>query len=128
MIKNANSSPPVLFSASGNIHRHTQTAGYALSKLLDSFWTAGYEMIMENFFAAAYYKMDLTPRKASLKLMIQEELTKLAEEDEEDEDEDDDDAEKEGKPVSKGKAVEAWSAQKDLTNMVLNLLSLCSHL
>ncbi|RWW78769.1 hypothetical protein BHE74_00012992 [Ensete ventricosum] len=61
----------------------------------------------EDNYATTYYKMDLTPRKASLKLMIQEELTKLAEEDEEDEDEDDDDAEEEGKPISKGKAVEA---------------------
>ncbi|XP_065004454.1 DEK domain-containing chromatin-associated protein 1-like isoform X2 [Musa acuminata AAA Group] len=69
------------------------------------FNTATFTDILKQL--AAYYKMDLTPRKASLKLMIQEELTKLAEEDEEDEDEDDDDAEKEGKPESKGKAVEA---------------------
>ncbi|KAJ8513134.1 hypothetical protein OPV22_003568 [Ensete ventricosum] len=69
------------------------------------FNTATFTDILKQL--ATYYKMDLTPRKASLKLMIQEELTKLAEEDEEDEDEDDDDAEEEGKPISKGKAVEA---------------------
>ncbi|KAL5209722.1 hypothetical protein ABZP36_005345 [Zizania latifolia] len=36
------------------------------------------------------YKIDLTPRKAAIKIMIQEELTKLSEEADEDEDEDED--------------------------------------
>ena len=36
--------------------------------------------------------MDFTTRKAAIKLMIQEELTKLAEEDEDDDDDDEEDA------------------------------------
>ncbi|XP_074580068.1 uncharacterized protein LOC141836466 [Curcuma longa] len=37
---------------------------------------------------ATHYKVDLTPRKASIKLIIQEELTKLAEAEEDEDDED----------------------------------------
>lgn len=36
--------------------------------------------------------MDLTPRKSSIKLMIQDELTKLADEGDDDDDEDDGDS------------------------------------
>lgn len=35
--------------------------------------------------SAGHYGIDLTPRKAAIKLMIQEELTKLAEQEEDDE-------------------------------------------
>lgn len=47
------------------------------------------------------FNMDLMPRKSSIKVMIQEELTKLAD-DEADEEEDEGDAEKDEKPSTKG--------------------------
>lgn len=46
-------------------------------------------------FSAEKFNTDLTPRKSSIKLMIQEELTKLAEE-ADDEEDGEGDAEKEG--------------------------------
>lgn len=57
--------------------------------------------------SAGHYKLDLTPRKASIKLLIQEELTKLAEAEEDEDDEDEEDAEKEENPEPTGKKVEA---------------------
>lgn len=49
------------------------------------------------------FDTDLTPRKASIKGMIQDELTKLADAEEYDEDEDEDAAEKDDKkPPAKG--------------------------
>lgn len=52
--------------------------------------------------------MDLTPRKSSIKLMIQEELTKLADEADDDDDGDGDgDAEKD-ENQSAGQEVETW--------------------
>lgn len=51
--------------------------------------------------AAKQFNADLAPRKAAIKLMIQDELTKLADE-ADDEDEEDGDSEKnEAKPGSK---------------------------
>lgn len=50
--------------------------------------------------------MDLTPRKPAIKELIQEELTKLADEAEEEDDEDED-AEKEENPEPSGKEVKA---------------------
>ncbi|KAJ8470073.1 hypothetical protein OPV22_024416 [Ensete ventricosum] len=65
------------------------------------FSTATFTDILKQL--AAYYKLDMTPRKASLKLMIQEELTKIAEEaEEEEDDEDEDDAEKERQISTRG--------------------------
>ncbi|XP_072955606.1 DEK domain-containing chromatin-associated protein 1-like [Typha angustifolia] len=55
------------------------------------FNTATFTDILKKL--AAHYKMDMAPRKTSIKLLIQEELTKLAEEAEEnEEDEDEEDA------------------------------------
>ena len=54
--------------------------------------------------AAGRFKTDLTPQKSSIKLMIQDELTKLA--DEADDEEDDGDADKAEKRPS-GQGVEA---------------------
>lgn len=59
---------------------------------------------MDFTFSATLYKVDLTPRKASIKLMIQEELTKLA--DEAEDNEDDEDSEKREHPKAEGKKVE----------------------
>ncbi|XP_020091964.1 ABC transporter F family member 4-like [Ananas comosus] len=67
------------------------------------FNTATFSDILKKL--AVHYKMDMASRKASIKLMIQEELTKLAEEAEENEDEDEEDEEEEA-PVRKGKEVE----------------------
>lgn len=62
---------------------------YSLLKL-----TSVLNKVAHNFLAKQY-DMDLTPRKASIKLMIQEELTKLAAEaDDEEEDDEEEDAEK----------------------------------
>ncbi|OAY70876.1 hypothetical protein ACMD2_23927 [Ananas comosus] len=44
---------------------------------------------------ASHYKMDMTPRKAVVKLLIQEELTKLAEAEDNEDDEDEEDEEEE---------------------------------
>lgn len=55
-------------------------------------------------FSAKQYDMDLAPRKASIKLMIQEELTKLA--DEADDEDGEEDAKKDKTPIS-GKKVKA---------------------
>ncbi|KAJ8766543.1 hypothetical protein K2173_023790 [Erythroxylum novogranatense] len=57
---------------------------------------------------ARHFDMDLTPRKSAIKVMIQEELTKLADEAEDDDDDDDDggDGEKD-KIQSAGQEVEA---------------------
>ncbi|WOK91624.1 protein DEK-like [Canna indica] len=60
------------------------------------FNTATFTDILKQL--ATYYKMDLTPRKPSIKLVIQEELTKLAEA-EDDEDEDEETQEPAGKEV-----------------------------
>lgn len=51
-----------------------------------------WQTISDEFFlrVAERFKTDLTPKKSVIKVMIQEELTKLANEEEEDEDEDDD--------------------------------------
>lgn len=54
--------------------------------------------------AAKRFDTDLTPRKSSIKIMIQDELTKLA--DEEDDEEEEGDAEKDVKKPS-GKGVKA---------------------
>lgn len=56
-------------------------------------------------FPATHYKKDLTPRKPAIKELIQEELTRLADEAEEDEDDEDEDAEKEENPEPSGKEV-----------------------
>lgn len=45
--------------------------------------------------AASHYNMDMTPRKAVVKLLIQEELTKLAEAEDNEDDEDEEDEEEE---------------------------------
>lgn len=58
-------------------------------------------LLLVPLFAAGRFKMDLTSRKSSIKLMIQDELTKLA--DEADDEEDEGDAEKdETQPSGKG--------------------------
>jgi len=57
-----------------------------------------------SHFSAKQFDMDLTPRKASIKLMIQEELTKLAEE--ADDEDGEEDAEKDEAP-STGQEVKA---------------------
>ncbi|CAA6662915.1 unnamed protein product [Spirodela intermedia] len=57
------------------------------------FNTATFTDILKKL--SAYYKKDLTPRKALIKLMIQDELTKLADE-AEDEDEEEDKADRKG--------------------------------
>lgn len=44
---------------------------------------------MLTYFSAKKFDADLTPRKASIKTIIQEELTKLADEEEEEEEEGD---------------------------------------
>lgn len=54
---------------------------------------------------ATHYKVDLTPRKATVKLMIQEELTKLADEAEENQYGGDSEKEEEH-PKAQGKKVE----------------------
>ncbi|KAJ8458817.1 hypothetical protein OPV22_031743 [Ensete ventricosum] len=70
------------------------------------FNTATFTDILKQL--ATHYKVDLTPRKASMKLLIQEELTKLAEAAEEDEDDEDkEDAGKEENPQPTGKKVES---------------------
>ncbi|THU51875.1 hypothetical protein C4D60_Mb06t35670 [Musa balbisiana] len=69
------------------------------------FNTATFTDILKQL--AGHYKLDLTPRKASIKLLIQEELTKLAEAEEDEDDEDEEDAEKEENPEPTGKKVEA---------------------
>lgn len=56
--------------------------------------------------SAQRFDTDLAPRKAAIKLLIQEELTKLADE-AEDEEEDDGDADKEENPESASPEVEA---------------------
>lgn len=56
-------------------------------------------------FSAKRYDVDLNPRKASIKLMIQEELTKLA--DEADDEDGEEDAEKDETGRATGKEVEA---------------------
>lgn len=51
-----------------------------------------------HHFPAKQFDVDLNPKKAAIKLMIQEELTKLAEEaDDEDEDEEEDTEKDEGR-------------------------------
>ncbi|KAL0362922.1 UNVERIFIED_CONTAM: hypothetical protein Scaly_1247400 [Sesamum calycinum] len=50
--------------------------------------------------SAKHFNMDLTPRKSSIKLMIQDELAKLADADEADDEEDEEDAEKDEKKSS----------------------------
>jgi len=63
------------------------------------FNTATFTDILKQL--AGRFKMDLTPRKSSIKLMIQDELTKLA--DEADDEDDEGDAEKdETQPSGKG--------------------------
>lgn len=57
-----------------------------------------------DHFSAERFDMDLTPRKSSIKLMIQEELTKLA--DEADDEDGEGDAEKD-ETQSAGQEVEA---------------------
>lgn len=57
-------------------------------------------------FSAQQFDTDLTPRKSSIKLIIQEELTKLADEADDEEDEEGD-AEKD-ETQSTGQEVEAW--------------------
>ncbi|KAG1347983.1 protein DEK [Cocos nucifera] len=64
------------------------------------FNTATFTDILKQL--ATHYKMDLAPRKPAIKELIQEELTKLADEAE---DEDDEDAEKEENPEPSGKEV-----------------------
>lgn len=56
--------------------------------------------------SARQFKMDLTTQKSSIKLMIQEELTKLADEAEDEEDGGEGDAEKDGKQAASGREVE----------------------
>lgn len=64
-------------------------------------------MIDGTLFVSAHrFDTDLTPRKAAIKLLIQEELTKLADE-AEDDDDDDGDAEKEENPEAADQDVEA---------------------
>ena len=58
-----------------------------------------------SHFSAKQFDMDLTPKKASIKLMIQEELTKLADE-ADDEEDGEEDAEKDEAP-STGQEVKA---------------------
>ncbi|EHA8586866.1 titin [Cocos nucifera] len=78
---------------------------YNILKEVD-FNTATFTDILKEL--AKHYTMDLTPRKKSIKLMIQEELTKLADEAEENEEvEEDRAAEEDGKPETVGKEVEA---------------------
>nr|XP_010906203.1 protein DEK isoform X2 [Elaeis guineensis] len=67
------------------------------------FNTATFTDILKQL--ATHYKKDLTPRKPAIKELIQEELTKLADEAEEDEDDEDEDAEKEENPEPSGKEV-----------------------
>ncbi|XP_038983509.1 DNA ligase 1-like [Phoenix dactylifera] len=70
------------------------------------FNTATFTDILKEL--AKHYSMDLTPRKKSIKLMIQEELTKLADEAEENEDvEEDGAADEDGKPETVSEDVEA---------------------
>ncbi|KAJ8484876.1 hypothetical protein OPV22_017361 [Ensete ventricosum] len=69
------------------------------------FNTATFTDILKQL--AGHYKLDLTPRKASIKLLIQEELTKLAEAEEDEDDEDEEDADKEENLEPTGKKVEA---------------------
>lgn len=60
--------------------------------------------------SGAHYNTDLTSMKKSIKLMIQEELSKLAdeaEEDDDEDDEDDDDEDETPEPKPKRKAVKA---------------------
>nr|XP_010906208.1 protein DEK isoform X2 [Elaeis guineensis] len=67
------------------------------------FNTATFTDILKQL--ATHYKRDLTPRKPAIKELIQEELTKLADEAEEGEDDEDEDAEKEENPEPSGKEV-----------------------
>ncbi|OAY78383.1 Protein DEK [Ananas comosus] len=57
------------------------------------FNTATFTDILKKL--ASHYKMDMTPRKAVVKLLIQEELTKLAEAEDNEDDEDEEDEEEE---------------------------------
>lgn len=83
--------------ASGNFHRHSEAVRYVIFGTVTRFfplidqpvwWWHNFD---NNFLSATHYKVDLTPRKASIKLLIQEELTKLAEAEEDEDDEDDED-------------------------------------
>ncbi|XP_042383256.1 glutamic acid-rich protein-like isoform X2 [Zingiber officinale] len=65
------------------------------------FNTATFTDILKRL--ATNYKADLTPRKASIKLMIQEELTKLAEAEEDDDDDEDEEPNPENVQVKKQK-------------------------
>ncbi|XP_008811637.1 protein DEK-like isoform X3 [Phoenix dactylifera] len=65
------------------------------------FNTATFTDILKQL--ATHYKMDLSPRKPAIKELIQEELTKLADEAEEDEDDEDEDAKKEENSEPSGK-------------------------
>ncbi|EHA8590151.1 protein DEK [Cocos nucifera] len=78
-----------------------KTIGEILKEV--DFNTATFTDILKQL--ATHYKMDLTPRKPAIKELIQEELTKLADEAEEDEDDEDEDAEKEENPEPSGKEV-----------------------
>uniref|UniRef100_A0A1D1Y7F9 Protein DEK n=1 Tax=Anthurium amnicola TaxID=1678845 RepID=A0A1D1Y7F9_9ARAE len=70
------------------------------------FNTATFTDILKKL--ASHYNMDLTARKGSIKLMIQDELTKLADEaEDEDDSEDEGDAEKVENLEPEGKEVEA---------------------
>jgi hypothetical protein len=48
-----------------------------------------------------HYKMDLTPKKEAIKVMIQDELTKMSEEADEDEDTNEDTGKKQQQPQAK---------------------------
>ncbi|URE36954.1 DEK C terminal domain [Musa troglodytarum] len=86
------------------------------------FNTATFTDILKQL--ATHYKVDLTPRKASIKLLIQEELTKLAEVAQEDEDdEDEEDAGKEENPQPAGKKARTRGADASLPPLLLGALA-----
>lgn len=68
--------------------------------------------------------MDLTPRKPAIKELIQEELTKLADEAEEEDDEDED-AEKEENPEPSGKAMKTWLQLKGHGTDIYSIMFSC---
>ncbi|XP_074590503.1 DEK domain-containing chromatin-associated protein 2-like isoform X2 [Curcuma longa] len=65
------------------------------------FNTATFTDILKRL--AAHYKTDLTPQKASIKLMIQEELTKLAEAEEDEDDDEEEEPKAKNMPAKRQK-------------------------
>lgn len=76
---------------------------YFLNFLFISFTLIHVTQLWQFSPSATHYKPDLTPRKASIKLMIQEELTKLAEAEEDEDDDEEEEPNAENVQVKKQK-------------------------